>query len=142
MRSKTETVQGEGKKILKLGMKSEQRDGTDYEFTVVLDITHDAHTALASKDRTKLFDRPELITEDTGRRLLGWLNSGVSPEARARELLVDAIADIARAPDMATLESAYNAGRVIVHGFERLKPALVAAKDKRKYELTPQEQSA
>ncbi|UII74218.1 ATP-binding protein [Pseudomonas sp. HN11] len=142
MRSKTETVQGEGKKILKLGMKSEQRDGTDYEFTVVLDLTHDGHTATASKDRTKLFDQPELISADTGRRLLAWLNSGLNPEDRAKELLVDAIADIHQAVDMAALESAYNAGRVIVHGFDSLKPALVAAKDIRKAELNKARQSA
>ena len=142
MRSKTETVQGEGKKILKLGMKSEQRDGTDYEFTVVLDLTHDGHTATASKDRTKLFDQPELISADTGRRLLAWLNSGLNPEDRAKEQLVDALADIANAPDMAALESAYNAGRVIVHGFDNLKPALVAAKEIRKAELNKSRQSA
>lgn len=142
MRSKTETVQGEGKKILKLGMKSEQRDGTDYEFTVVLDLTHDGHTATASKDRTKLFDQPELISEETGKRLLSWLNSGISPEERAKELLVDAIADIRQAADMAALESAYNAGRVIVHGFDNLKPSLVAAKEIRKAELNKARQSA
>ncbi|KTC27970.1 AAA family ATPase [Pseudomonas sp. ICMP 19500] len=142
MRSKTETVQGEGKKILKLGMKSEQRDGTDYEFTVVLDLTHDGHTATASKDRTKLFDQPELISADTGRRLLAWLNSGLNPEDRAKEQLVDALADISNAPDMAALESAYNAGRVIVHGFDNLKPALVAAKEIRKAELNKARQSA
>ena len=142
MRSKTETVQGEGKKILKLGMKSEQRDGTDYEFTVVLDLTHDGHTATASKDRTKLFDQPELISEETGKRLLNWLNSGISPEDRAKELLVDAIADIQQAVDMAALESAYNAGRVIVHGFDNLKPSLVAAKEIRKAELSKARQSA
>ena len=142
MRSKTETVQGEGKKILKLGMKSEQRDGTDYEFTVVLDLTHDGHTATASKDRTKLFDQPEMISADTGRRLLAWLNSGLNPEDRAKELLVDAIADIHQAVDMAALESAYNAGRVIVHGFDNLKPALVAAKEIRKAELNKARQSA
>lgn len=142
MRSKTETVQGEGKKILKLGMKSEQRDGTDYEFTVVLDLTHDGHTATASKDRTKLFDQPELISADTGARLLAWLNSGLNPEDRAKEHLVDAIADITNAPDMAALESAYNAGRVIVHGFDNLKPSLVAAKEIRKAELNKARQSA
>lgn len=142
MRSKTETVQGEGKKILKLGMKSEQRDGTDYEFTVVLDLTHDGHTATASKDRTKLFDQPELISADTGARLLAWLNSGLNPEDRAKEQLVDAIADITNAPDMAALESAYNAGRVIVHGFDNLKPSLVAAKEIRKAELNKARQSA
>lgn len=142
MRSKTETVQGEGKKILKLGMKSEQRDGTDYEFTVVLDLTHDGHTAMASKDRTKLFEEPELITAETGRRLLAWLNSGVSPEERAKELLVDALADIASAKDMASLQSAFNAAKAIAVGFDDLVQQVVAAKDKRKNELSPQRQSA
>ncbi|MGY2199070.1 ATP-binding protein [Pseudomonas gingeri] len=142
MRSKTETVQGEGKKILKLGMKSEQRDGTDYEFTVVLDLTHDGHTAMASKDRTKLFEESELITEETGRRLLAWLNSGVSPEERAKELLVDALADIASAKDMASLQSAFNAAKAIAVGFDDLVQQVVTAKDKRKNELSPQRQSA
>ncbi|MGP5476868.1 ATP-binding protein [Pseudomonas helleri] len=142
MRSKTETVQGEGKKILKLGMKSEQRDGTDYEFTVVLDLTHDGHTAMASKDRTKLFDQPELISIETGERLLAWLNSGVSPEDRAKELLIDALADIVNAKDIPSLHSAFNAAKVIAHGFDDLIDQVVIAKDKRKHELTPQEQSA
>lgn len=136
MRSKTETVQGEGKKILKLGMKSEQRDGTDYEFTVVLDVTHDGHTAMASKDRTKLFDQPELVSEDTGRRLLKWLNDGTNPEDRAKELLVDAIADIAGAADMQALHSAFNAAKAIAIGFDELVAKVVEAKDKRKADLT------
>lgn len=142
MRSKTETVQGEGKKILKLGMKSEQRDGTDYEFTVVLDLTHDGHTAMASKDRTKLFDQPELVSIETGERLLVWLNSGVSPEDRAKELLIDALADIVTAKDMPSLHSAFNAAKVIAYGFDDLLDKVVIAKDKRKIELSPQEQSA
>jgi hypothetical protein len=142
MRSKTETVQGEGKKILKLGMKSEQRDGTDYEFTVVLDLTHDGHTAMASKDRTKLFDQPELISEETGKRLLAWLNSGVSPEDRAKELLVDALADIAAAEDMPSLHSAFNAAKVIALGFDDLVQQVVFAKDKRKAELDPERKTA
>lgn len=142
MRSKTETVQGEGKKILKLGMKSEQRDGTDYEFTVVLDLTHDGHTAMASKDRTKLFDQPELISQDTGKRLLAWLNSGVSPEDRAKELLVDALADIAAAKDMPSLHSAFNAAKMIALGFDDLVQQVVAVKDKRKNDLSPERQSA
>lgn len=142
MRSKTETVQGEGKKILKLGMKSEQRDGTDYEFTVVLDLTHDGHTAMASKDRTKLFEEPELITENTGRRLLAWLNSGMSPEVRAKELLVDALADIASAKDMTSLQFAFNAAKAIAVGFDDLITQVVAAKDKRKSELDPERRTA
>lgn len=85
MRSKTETVQGDGKKVVKLGMKTVQRDGTDYEFTTVLDLTHENHYANASKDRTGLFSQPELLSEATGRKLLDWLNSGaeVKPEPAA-----------------------------------------------------------
>jgi hypothetical protein len=83
IRSKTETVQGADKKVVKLGMKSIQRDGTDYEFTTVLDLTHENHYANASKDRTGLFAGPELLGEATGRRLLEWLNSGAEAKPAA-----------------------------------------------------------
>jgi hypothetical protein len=84
-RSKTETAQEEQngrKRVVKLGMKTEQREGFEYEFTVVLDIVHDGHYALASKDRTGLFkENPFKITEDTGKELISFLNSGVMVEA-------------------------------------------------------------
>lgn len=134
MRSKTETVQGEGKKIIKLGMKSEQRDGTDYEFTVVLDVAHDTHEAVASKDRTRLFGGYEVITEDTGRKLIGWLNGGTS----VKDQLVDLIADIATAPAMDALQSAYTAAYSAARGDDESLAKIVAAKDKRKAELAPQ----
>lgn len=79
-RSKTETAQvedGQRKKVVKLGMKSEQRDGFEYEFTVVLDLVHDGHFATASKDRTGLFaGDPKPISAETGQRVIEWLNSG------------------------------------------------------------------
>ena len=84
LRSKTETAQvedGGRKKVVKLGMKSEQRDGFEYELTTVLDLSHDGHFATASKDRSGLFSDkdPERITTATGQRLLAWLNSGATP---------------------------------------------------------------
>jgi hypothetical protein len=81
MRSKTDTVQ-EGKKIIKLGMKAEQRDGIEYEFTVVLDLSHDGHFAAASKDRTHLWmgHDPAPITAKDGLRLKAWLETGAAPE--------------------------------------------------------------
>lgn len=83
-RSKTETAQTEGpngkKKVVKLGMKTEQRDGFEYEFTVVLDLIHDGHFATASKDRTGIFaGDPKPISEDTGKALAAWLESGAEP---------------------------------------------------------------
>lgn len=83
MRSKTETAQTEEngrKKVVKLGMKSEQRDGFEYEMTVVLDLVHDGHFATATKDRTGLFSNadPKPISEETGKTLLEWLETGES----------------------------------------------------------------
>ena len=82
-RSKTETTQedsGGKKKVVKLGMKLEARDGLEYEFTTVLDLIHDGHYATASKDRTGLFaGDPRPITEETGRRLAEWLASAGAP---------------------------------------------------------------
>jgi hypothetical protein len=79
-RSKTETSQvddGSRKKVVKLGMKTEQRDGFEYEFTVVLDLIHDGHYATASKDRTGLFQGdPAAINAKTGATLREWLESG------------------------------------------------------------------
>lgn len=87
-RSKTETAQTEDggkKKVMKLGMKVEQRDGFEYEFTTVLDIVHDGHYAVASKDRTGLFSGdPKVIDESTGKALLAWLESGAAPVADAK----------------------------------------------------------
>ncbi|MFE2005725.1 ATP-binding protein [Pseudomonas guariconensis] len=135
MRSKTETVQGEGKKVIKLGMKSEQRDGTDYEFTVVLDITHDGHAAIASKDRTKLFDQPEVISEDTGRRLLAWLNDGKSQADLQATALQDALSKIPVTETMQELQSVYSAAYRILEQSPDHLAKLNAAKDQRKAEL-------
>lgn len=136
MRSKTETVQGEGKKVIKLGMKSEQRDGTDYEFTVVLDITHDGHAAIASKDRTKLFDQPEVIREDTGRRLLAWLNDGKSQADLQTTALQDALSKIPVTETMQELQSVYSAAYRILEQSPDHLAQLNAAKDQRKAELS------
>jgi hypothetical protein len=85
-RSKTEMAQTEDrdgkKKVIKLGMKAEQRDGLEYEFTTVLDIIHAGNYATASKDRTGIFSGdPAPITEETGRKLAAWLENGIDPMA-------------------------------------------------------------
>jgi len=79
-RAKTETAQVDDhgrKKVVKLGMRLESRDGAEYEFTTVLDIVHDGHYAVASKDRTGIFTGdPKPISEATGKRLAEWLAGG------------------------------------------------------------------
>jgi hypothetical protein len=89
MRAKTEYVvekDDRGKNLVrKLGLSPVQRDGVSYEFTLVMDIAEN-HYAVASKDRTSLFDGwSDRIGPQTGRMLRDWLDSGtdgVSPEQR------------------------------------------------------------
>jgi len=65
----------------KVGLKGIQRDGIDFEFTIVFDLDI-KHNATASKDRTGLFmDKPAfVITPKTGERILNWCNAGASLE--------------------------------------------------------------
>ena len=81
MRAKTEYAQEKdenGKTIIKkVGMAPVQREGMDYEFTLVFDLDIN-HNASASKDRTGLFDgRFFSPTLHTGEDLKAWLESGV-----------------------------------------------------------------
>ncbi len=81
-RSKMETVMGEDKKVKKVGMKDQQRDGWEYELTVSLSIDRDTHMAIASKDRTEIFEskEPFIITENTGKIIKSWCETGVELE--------------------------------------------------------------
>jgi hypothetical protein len=136
MRSKTETVQGEGKKIIKLGMKSEQRDGSDFEFTVVLDLVHDGNVAIATKDRTRVFDQPEVISAETGRRLIAWLNDGKKQEEVDKSVVEDAISKIPMAETMQELQSVYSAAYRAAQTDPAMLTKLNEAKDQRKAELS------
>ena len=61
----------------KVGMKAIQRDGVDYELTLVFELDQ-KHNAIATKDRTGLFEgKPEtIISEDTGKLILEWCKQG------------------------------------------------------------------
>lgn len=89
MRTKQDYVlnQKDGKYIPeKVGLKAVQKDGLDYEFTVVFDVDI-KHFAISSKDRTGLFmGKPEfIINSATGRKILDWCNSGTNlQDARER----------------------------------------------------------
>lgn len=104
MRTKQDYVlnQKDGKFIPeKVGLKAVQRDGLDYEFTLVFDVDI-KHFAVSSKDRTGLFmGKPEfIISELTGKRILDWCNSGVSVETVRN--------DIAKAQTVEELNSIYH----------------------------------
>jgi hypothetical protein len=79
MRSKMEyTMQTDEKgkqKPVKLRLAPVQRDDTEYEFDIVLDIGRD-HIATASKDVTFLDRFGQIITPELGKQLAAWLNDG------------------------------------------------------------------
>lgn len=135
MRSKTETAQTEEngrKKVVKLGMKSEQRDGFEYEMTVVLDLVHDGHFATATKDRTGLFmgHDPKPISEDTGAVLLQWLEQGeAEPDVPA------IIAGIMGSASVDVLKANWEAAMQMLP--ERHHAAINKAKTARYRELVP-----
>ncbi|MEQ5566342.1 ATP-binding protein [Providencia rettgeri] len=136
MRSKTETAQvdkGNGKKgVDKLGMKSEQRDGVEYEFTTVLDLNHETHTAMASKDRTGLFSNAEVtqLNESTGKKLMDWLNDGRTKA----EVDLSHFTDIAmETQDMDVLKNAFG------EAYKALRDTLEQAEAQKIYELRKEE---
>jgi hypothetical protein len=128
-RSKMETVMGEGKKVHKVGMKDQQREGWEYELTVSLNIDRDTHLAIPSKDRTNLFEgkQPFLITEETGELIANWCNSGESEiKVACNEMEIVATID--------ELKSVWSKYKNLQTNTE-----FISIKDKRKEELTPKE---
>lgn len=89
VRNKVDTVMTDDKKVQKVGTKEITREGFEYELTVNFNLDRDTHTAIASKDNTRLFDGrdPFVITEKTGEELREWVNSGAvdNSAAEARE---------------------------------------------------------
>ena len=72
--------------VIKVGLAPVQRDGMEYEFTTVMDLSVDGHIATTSKDRTGLFDgqffQPSVAT---GEKLQEWLETGVDTEKESIE---------------------------------------------------------
>ncbi|KAA5548375.1 AAA family ATPase [Adhaeribacter rhizoryzae] len=66
----------------KVGLKTIQRDGMDYEFTLVFDLDM-KNQAVASKDRTSLFQgKPEQkLSVETGKQILAWCQSAEAAES-------------------------------------------------------------
>jgi len=125
-RSKMETVMGDDKKVKKVGMKDVQREGWEYELTISLNIDRDTHLAIPSKDRTNLFEgkNPFLITEETGKQIAAWCNSGESEiKVACNEMEI-----VANIEELKIIWSKYKSLQT--------NEEFVKAKDKRKEELT------
>lgn len=125
----------------KVGMAPVQREGMEYEFTVMLDVDMH-HIASASKDRTSLFDgRFFKISQETGKELLAWLETGTEPPKVDEKILADHMAAIEAAGSMEALKTAFSAA---YKSAETIKDShamavFTGAKDARKQKLTQAE---
>lgn len=82
----------------KLGLAPVQREGIDYEFSLVFDIDR-SHTAQAGKDRTGLFDaRLFCPSEAEGAELKAWLEGAAQAPAPQTRHVVSAPVQAAKAP--------------------------------------------
>lgn len=75
-----------GKKVpKKVGMGYTQRDGTEFNYTVTLNLDQATHRFNATKDNTHLFeDRYDVLTEADGEAIYDWANSGEAPAPKPK----------------------------------------------------------
>jgi hypothetical protein len=152
MRSKQEyvlEVNDKGKQTpRKVGMAPVQREGMEYEFTVMLDIDM-SHVSSSSKDRTRLFDGQLFkIERKHGELLRQWLETGIEPPvpASAEQGVIDGVsageladwtASIEAAATLEDLKTVFgNAALLARNRNDKLSyDAFVAAKNTRKQAL-------
>jgi len=149
MRSKQDFILVENSKgrtvPQKIGLAPIQRDGIEYEFTAILDISLEGNFANVSKDRTRSLD-PEgfVITEDYGKRLIDWLDSGIDSRVLDFLTLDTHVANINACEDIESLKTCFITGagwaKTSQYSLE-LIVVLTEAKDKIKEELTKGDQS-
>lgn len=109
VRRKTEydMDQSSGKtKITRMGTKEVMRESYDYNLTVNFEIGEN-HYARATKDRTELFPVDEyfLLSEETGKKLKEWANSGVTD---TEVLLQAALIELNNTSNMNGLSNVWN----------------------------------
>lgn len=114
----------------KVGLAPVQREGMEYEFTVMLDIDMN-HVANASKDRTSLFDGQYFkIDKSTGEHLLEWLETG----SEVKQINLQGILEsISTAPDMDILRGHYESAISMLG--KQYHAQVIEAKDIRKHQL-------
>lgn len=73
----------------KIGLGIQQEKDTEYEFVVTFNLVRDTHVADVMKDTTGLFEgKYEVLTEEHGKALYQWANSGVESPVHVRNELL------------------------------------------------------
>jgi len=144
------------KKPKRIGMAAKQREGTEYEFTSLMDLEVGTNNATCLKDRTELFT----IGEGGGRmgaawgvKLIEWVYSakavdpvqeGPTPEQACAAVGDAAVRACERAPNVPDLQNVFLAQQRVIKAFQPTAGSeavrvqlerLTAAKDKRKVDF-------
>lgn len=106
MRSKMsyeQVEEGGKKKVVKLGLQAQVRDGAEYEFGLVFSVNMQ-HMAEATKDRTHLFEAGEMVdltSAQLHKKLIQWMNTETPASTEAIAALLnlakhEAVGDVAK----------------------------------------------
>ena len=119
-------------KVEKAGLKEVTRDGFEYELTLNFNLDLNHH-ATASKDRTGLFmDKPDfVITEETGKMIKQWCESGVEVKAVKPLAIEEAIKMITNSTSLEILKE------VFLSLPKSMQEQVSSIKDTMKTKLTP-----
>jgi len=114
--------------VQKVGTKEVTREGFEYELDVNFEVINKNHMVTCSKDRTGLFDgKPEfIITEETGKELLSWSNTGAS------ETIDDALSQVRNCTDQNFLINIYNTFKPLIGDHPDFVEALKVKKEQLK----------
>lgn len=131
MRTKQDYVLSEknGKMVPeKVGLKTVQRDGMDYEFTLVFDLDI-KNSATASKDRTGLFagKAEQKLSVQTGKLIRDWCNLGTDVSAEDLLLLIQACTTVQQLRELYNKHPEYKEG--MLPFFEQQKTDILKKQD-------------
>lgn len=132
---------GEKTQVRKVGLKPQQREGFEYEVDIQLSLDQITHAAVASKDRTGLFQPmpPAPITPDTGRILANWAKSGADPVG-SRGWVARRCEELRKVKDLDRLRELFVTTNKQIAGLltQEYRDALLKAKDEAKARLDAQ----
>jgi hypothetical protein len=131
MRTKQDYVLSEknGKMVPeKVGLKTVQRDGMDYEFTLVFDLDI-KNNAVASKDRTGLFSgKPEQkLGVQTGKLIKQWCNAAADVSADYIQHLIKECTTVPQLRELYNKHPEYKES--MLHFFEQQKKDILKKQD-------------
>lgn len=140
MRVKTqyEVIEVNGKKKpVKIGLSPIQKEGLDYEFTVVLTLDKDSYLYTSSKDRTQIFEgNHETLSEETGKKLIEWLNCGKSQSDIEKDDIINIKSSLEKADTLESLREIYKTAK---NKYPTLSDDFLSISTQRSKELTNSE---